>query len=94
MKHRMRLSTVAGSERRKPSKALKLSASAPKKSRSGVYSNVVGAAGSRMLVPWRLSDTGLICESTQGNLVGETFEGQALIGSDALRMVERGGGKP
>lgn len=34
-----------------------------------------------------LGDTSLNCESTQGTLTGLTFDGQVLVGSDAVRMI-------
>lgn len=40
---------------------------------------------------FRLGDTALTCESIEGTLTGETFDGQAIEGSDAVRMVEGGG---
>ena len=36
---------------------------------------------------FRVIDTGLTCESTEGTLIGETFDGQAIEGTDAVRMV-------
>jgi hypothetical protein len=42
---------------------------------------------------FRLRDTGLTCDSTEGTLTGETF-GQAIEGTDAVRMIDKGGGKP
>jgi len=41
---------------------------------------------------FRLGDTALTCESIAGTLIGETFDGQAIEGSDTVRMVEGGGG--
>jgi len=43
---------------------------------------------------FRLGDTDLACDSTEGTLTGETFDGQAIEGTDAVRMIDRGGGKP
>ena len=37
---------------------------------------------------FRLGDTGLDCASTEGTLSGETFDGQAIEGTDAVRMVD------
>jgi len=39
---------------------------------------------------FRLGDTDLACDSTEGTLRGETFDGQAIEGSDAVRMISRG----
>ncbi|MHC4404882.1 MAG: hypothetical protein ACYTG0_34985 [Planctomycetota bacterium] len=36
---------------------------------------------------FRLGDTGLDCASTEGTLSGATFDGQAIEGTDAVRMV-------
>ncbi len=36
---------------------------------------------------FRLGDTGLTCSSTEGTLNGELFDGQAIEGTDAVRMV-------
>ena len=41
---------------------------------------------------FRLGDTDLDCNSTEGTLTGETVDGQAIEGVDAVRMVE--GGNP
>jgi len=43
---------------------------------------------------FRLGDTTLTCDSTEGTLTGETFDGQAIEGSDSVRMINRGGGPP
>ncbi len=43
---------------------------------------------------FRLGDTDLTCDSTEAILTGETFDGQAIEGTDAVRMIDRGGGKP
>jgi hypothetical protein len=40
---------------------------------------------------FRLGDTQLTCDSTEGTLTGETFDGQAFEGTDSVRMVEGGG---
>ena len=37
---------------------------------------------------FRLGDTGLDCASTEGTLSGETFDGQAIEGTDAVRMID------
>ncbi len=36
-----------------------------------------------------LDDTDLACDSTEGTLTGETFDGQAIQGTDSVRMVDR-----
>lgn len=38
---------------------------------------------------FRLGDTALTCASTEANLIGETFEGLAIQGSDNVRMVKK-----
>lgn len=38
---------------------------------------------------FRLGDTTLSCKSKQGTIVGETFAGSAIIGSDIIRMVQK-----
>jgi hypothetical protein len=43
---------------------------------------------------FRLGDTDLTCDSAEGTLTGETYAGLAIEGSDAIRMVDRGGGQP
>jgi hypothetical protein len=43
---------------------------------------------------FRLGDTDLTCGSTEGTLTGETFDGLAIEGADAVRMVDQGGGPP
>ena len=42
---------------------------------------------------FRLGDTDLTCGSTEGTLTGETFDGQAIDGTDAVRMIDQGGGQ-
>ncbi len=39
---------------------------------------------------FRLGDTSLTCSSTEGTLTGETSDGQAIQGTDAVRMVGNG----
>lgn len=36
---------------------------------------------------FRLGDTGLTCDSTEGSLTGETVDGQAIDGTDTVRIV-------
>ena len=38
---------------------------------------------------FRLRDTGLTCESTEAVLVGETYDGIPIEGTDSVRMVKR-----
>lgn len=37
-------------------------------------------------------DTNLTCQSTEATLIGETFDGLAIQGTDAVRMINKGGG--
>jgi hypothetical protein len=41
-----------------------------------------------LLYHFRLSETTLTCDSTQGTLIGETYDGLAIEGTDSIRMVE------
>jgi hypothetical protein len=41
---------------------------------------------------FRMGDTDLSCDSEDGTLGGETYDGQTIVGTDAVRMVDRGGG--
>jgi hypothetical protein len=43
-----------------------------------------------LLFHFRLGDTTLTCESTAGTLRGETFDGQAIQGTDDVRMIDPG----
>ena len=45
------------------------------------------------MLHFRLGDTDLDCGSTDGTLTGETFDGQAIEGADAVRMIDEGGGQ-
>ena len=47
-----------------------------------------------LVLHFRLSDTDLTCDSTGGILTGETFDDQAIIGADVVRMIDRGRGPP
>ena len=40
-----------------------------------------------LVLHFRLGDTGLTCSSTEGMLTGETLGGEAIEGTDAVRMV-------
>ena len=46
-----------------------------------------------LVLHFRLGDTNLDCGSTDGTLTGETFGGQAIEGTDAVRMIDEGGGQ-
>ncbi len=41
---------------------------------------------------FRLGDTNLTCESVNGTLTAETYGGETFNGTDAVRMLDRGGG--
>ena len=43
---------------------------------------------------FRLGDTDLTCDATEGTLMGATFDGQAITGADSVRMIDRGSGRP
>jgi hypothetical protein len=47
-----------------------------------------------LVLHFRLGDTGVTCDSMEGTLEGETFDGQAITGTDAVRMIDQGGGQP
>ncbi len=53
--------------------------------------DVDGDGDTDLVFHFRLGDTDLTCESTEGTLTGEIFDGQAIQGTDAVRMVEGGG---
>lgn len=42
---------------------------------------------------FRLGDTNLACDATEGTLIGETPEGVVIEGIDNVRMIDEGGGK-
>jgi hypothetical protein len=46
-----------------------------------------------LIFHFRLGDTQLTCEFTEATLRGETFDGQAIIGTDLIRMVHGNIGK-
>ena len=54
--------------------------------------DVDGDGDTDLVSHFLLGDTDLTCESTEGKLEGETFDGQAIEGTDAVRMINRGGG--
>ena len=43
-----------------------------------------------LVLHFRLRETSLNCESTDGVLTGQTFRGQSIVGTDAVRMVGDG----
>ena len=49
--------------------------------------DVDGDGDTDLVLHLRLGDTDLTCESTEGTLTGETFDGRAIEGTDAVRMV-------
>jgi len=49
--------------------------------------DVDGDADTDLVFHFRVGDTNLGCSSTEGTLIGETFDGQAIEGTDAVRMV-------
>ncbi|MFQ5799871.1 MAG: FlgD immunoglobulin-like domain containing protein, partial [Bacteroidota bacterium] len=55
--------------------------------------DVDGDGDTDLVFHFRLGGTDLTCESTEGTLTGETFDGQAIEGTDAIRMVEGGASK-
>ena len=46
-----------------------------------------GDGDTDLIFHFRVGDTGLACSSTEGTLIGETFDGQSIEGTDAVRMV-------
>ena len=56
--------------------------------------DVDGDGDTDLVFHFRVGDTDLTCDSTEGKLVGENFDGQAIEGTDAVRMINTGGGKP
>jgi hypothetical protein len=46
-----------------------------------------------LVLHFRLGDTGLTCDSVDATLEGTTFDGIAITGTDAVRMIDRGGGQ-
>jgi hypothetical protein len=37
---------------------------------------------------FRLRDTSLTCDSTQGTLIGATLDGRAILGTDSIQMTQ------
>jgi len=56
--------------------------------------DVDGDGDTDLVFHFRLGDTDLTCDSIEGTLTGETFDPQAIEGTDAVRMIDRGGGQP
>ena len=54
--------------------------------------DVDGDGDTDLVFHFRLGETGLGCGSTQGTLQGQTFGGQAIEGTDVVRMIDEGGG--
>ena len=50
--------------------------------------DVDGDGDTDLVFHFRLGETDLTCSSTEGTLTGETFDGQAIEGTDAVRMVD------
>jgi len=50
--------------------------------------DVDGDGDTDLVLHFRLGGTSLDCSSTEGTLTGETFGGQAIEGTDAVRMVD------
>jgi len=50
--------------------------------------DVDGDGNMDLVFHFRLGSTSLTCGSTEGTLVGETFEGQGITGTDSVRMVD------
>lgn len=46
-----------------------------------------------LLFHFRLQDTNLTCQSKEGTLTGETFNGLEVVGTDNVRMITPGGGR-
>ncbi len=53
-----------------------------------------GDGDTDLVFHFRLGETDLTCDSTEGMLMGETFDGQIIEGSDAVRMIDRGRAQP
>lgn len=49
--------------------------------------DVDGDGDTDLVFHFRFGDTDLTCDSTEGTLMGETLDGQAIQGTDAVRMV-------
>jgi PKD repeat protein len=49
--------------------------------------DVDGDGDTDLVFHFRLGDTGLTCNSTEGTLIGQTFDGLNITGTDVVRMV-------
>lgn len=49
--------------------------------------DVDGDGDTDLVLHFRNGETDLTCESTEGTLIGETFDGQAITGSDSINSV-------
>ena len=56
--------------------------------------DVEGDGDTDLVFHFRVGDTVLDCSSIEGTITGETFGGEDIEGTDAVRMVDKGGGKP
>ena len=56
--------------------------------------DVDGDGDTDLVLHFRLGDTDLTCDSTEGTLTGQTFDGDDIESTDAVRMIDQGGGKP
>ena len=53
----------------------------------GHVENVNGDGLDDMVFHFKVSDTGIACGATDATLTGETFGGQAITGTDAVKTV-------
>ena len=53
----------------------------------GHIEDVNGDGQPDLLLHFRTQDTGITCGDTEGVLTGETFAGQAIVGSDTIKTV-------
>ncbi|MDX1688983.1 MAG: thrombospondin type 3 repeat-containing protein [Candidatus Promineifilaceae bacterium] len=56
--------------------------------------DVDGDGDTDLVFHFRLGDTELTCESTEGILEGQTIDRQVIEGTGSVNMIDRGGGKP
>ena len=50
--------------------------------------DVDGDGDTDLVLHFRLGDTDLTCDSTEGMLTGQTFDGTAIEGTDAVQMID------